>query len=198
MARLSRKETHAQTRARLVATGTELFLSAGYNRTSLLQVAEAAGFTKGAVYSNFATKDELGLAVLTAVHEQRAAALLHELTAATSRRAAIDAFIGWAETNIGDVEWTAFEVEFGTSAVRNDDSIRGALAAQRRQLTDGLAALLDHVAATFGIELPLPASATATHLLALGIGLGVQRAFDPDLGLDTLFAEVERLLPDPG
>ena len=75
MARITRKESHAQTRERLVETAHRLFLADGYNATSLDKVAAEAGYSKGAVYSNFATKHELGLAVLDVLHLERALSL---------------------------------------------------------------------------------------------------------------------------
>ena len=54
--RLTRPESQARTRAELIATARDLFLSDGYAGTSLERVAEAAGYSKGAVYSNFASK----------------------------------------------------------------------------------------------------------------------------------------------
>ena len=67
MARMTRKESHALTRERLVETAKRLFMADGYNVTPLEKVATEAGFSKGAVYSNFATKHELGLAVIDVV-----------------------------------------------------------------------------------------------------------------------------------
>lgn len=194
MARLTRSETQAQTRAALVATAERLFLAEGYNATSLLQVAQAAGFTKGAVYSNFATKHELGLAVLESLQDQRVGALIEALVAADGLGARVEAFGRWAEENIGDVGWTAFEVEFATSA-RHSEEIRDALAQRRRMVTQALADLLADQAAEHGVELPAPALDVATRLLALGVGLGVQRAFDPELPVRLLVEEVRRLLP---
>src|SRR5689334_6664433 len=103
MARLTRKETHAQTRERLIETAKELWLETGYNATSLGQVAEAAGYTKGAVYSNFATKHELGLAVLEVVQEERVQAIASALLGTDTFAGRIAAFGRWAEENIGDV-----------------------------------------------------------------------------------------------
>ncbi|WP_460786871.1 TetR/AcrR family transcriptional regulator [Nocardioides maradonensis] len=193
MARLTRKETHAQTRERLVETALRLFLADGYNATSLDKVAAEAGYSKGAVYSNFATKHELGLAVLDVVHATRAQALAEAVATAPTAESRIDAFAAWAERNIGDVGWTALEVEFATST-RRIAGISGELAERRRAVTDGLAALLELQAADLGITLPVPAADAAVHLLALGIGLGVQRAFDPDLPVTALVDQLRRLL----
>ena len=185
MSRLTRKESHALTRERLVETATRLFLADGYNATSLEKVATEAGFSKGAVYSNFATKQELGLAVLDVVHLERALSIAAAVTEADDVEQTVQAFQKWAEDNIGDVGWTAMEVEFATST-RHMDDIRGELAQRRRELTAALSAILDEQAARLGVRHAQPAEDAAVHLLALGIGLGVQRAFDPELPVTSL------------
>lgn len=53
-----------RTRARLIDAAAELFESDGIAATSLTEVAAAAGVTKGAIYSSFASKDDLVLAVM--------------------------------------------------------------------------------------------------------------------------------------
>src|SRR3954469_13948468 len=61
--RLSRAERRARTRDDLVAAADELFSANGFHATSVDAVADAAGYTKGAVYSNFASKEDLFFAV---------------------------------------------------------------------------------------------------------------------------------------
>lgn len=186
MAGMTRKESHALTRQRLIETAHRLFLTEGYNATSLDRVAAEAGFSKGAVYSNFATKPELGLAVLDALHLERGLSLVAALEGAVTIDEQLTAFEGWANRNIGDVGWTTFEGEFATST-RMIDEIRPQLAERRQAITDVMAGLIEHVANESGLTLKLPPAEVATYLLALGIGLGVQRAFDPTLPLDSLF-----------
>lgn len=194
VSRLSRKESHALTRERLVDTARTLFLSEGYNTTSLERVAAEAGFSKGAVYSNFATKHELGLAVIDVVHLARATSLAETVRGAETVDERIEAFGRWAEENIGDVGWTTLEVEFATST-RHVPGIGGELARRRREVTAAMAALLEQQANDLGLRLPVPAEDAAVHVLALGIGLGVQRAFDPELPVTSL-VEVVRSLFD--
>lgn len=193
MERLSRKQSHALTRERLVATAHDLFLADGYNVTSLEKVAAEAGFSKGAVYSNFATKHELGLAVIDVVHTERALSMAAALVGATTVEERLDAFGRWAEENIGDVGWTALEVEFATST-RHVPGVRSELATRRRAITELVAALIEQQAEELGIALPVPAEEAAVQLLALGIGLGVQRAFDPELPIRSLVALLERII----
>ena len=61
--RLSRQDRKERTRADLVAAAREVFMRRGFHGASLEEISDHAGYTKGAVYSNFAGKDELFLAV---------------------------------------------------------------------------------------------------------------------------------------
>ncbi|MFF2393200.1 TetR/AcrR family transcriptional regulator [Nocardia sp. NPDC058114] len=185
MARMTRKESHAHTRERLVETAKRLFMADGYNVTPLEKVATEAGFSKGAVYSNFATKHELGLAVLDVVHVERAQSLVDAMLAHDTLSERIEGFARWADENIGDVGWTALEVEFATST-RHMPEIRTELAERRRTLTAMLASVIQTQADQLGLELPLSAEDAALQLLSLGIGLGVQRAIDPELPVSAI------------
>src|SRR3954452_13943812 len=66
----SRARRKAATREALLDAGRTVFVRDGYQRASLDRVAAEAGFTKGAVYGNFATKADL----LLAIYEERATA----------------------------------------------------------------------------------------------------------------------------
>ena len=195
MARLTRAQSRARTREQLVATATDLFLRDGYAATSLDTVADEAGYSKGAIYSNFTGKDELCLAVLDGIHGQQAALLADALQQADSLDTLLSAFQEWAEKTIGDEAWTGLEVEFATN-VRRDPALRGELAARARTIREVLAELLDTYAEKFGLVLPIPATDAATALLSLGIGLGVQRAIDPHIPVHVL-PDVIRILGAP-
>ncbi|HMN30494.1 MAG TPA: helix-turn-helix domain-containing protein, partial [Caldilineaceae bacterium] len=62
--RLTRPQRQQQTRERLLDAAVEVFSRRGYHAASVEEISEAAGFSKGAVYSNFASKEELFLALL--------------------------------------------------------------------------------------------------------------------------------------
>ena len=62
--RLTREESKARTRQELLRAASRLFLRNGFVATSLSDIAEEAGLTKGAVYSNFESKEDLFLALL--------------------------------------------------------------------------------------------------------------------------------------
>jgi len=192
MPRLSRAESQARTREQLVATAKELFLRDGYGPTSLDKVADAAGYSKGAVYSNFRNKDELCLAVLDDIHAEQAARIAEVVTGSTTVEERITRFQDWAERNIGDQAWTALEVEFAINA-RRDERLRAELAQRDKGIRDVIANLVTANSTEFGIDLPLSADDAATALLSLGIGLGIQRAVDPSIPV-TVLTEVMRLV----
>lgn len=66
MARMTRAESQAQTRARIVAAARMAFAAKGFYATTVEQIVEAAGYTKGAFYSNFPSKEALGLEITKA------------------------------------------------------------------------------------------------------------------------------------
>ncbi|WP_390479849.1 TetR family transcriptional regulator, partial [Frankia casuarinae] len=73
--RLSREESRELTREKLLRSAAELFAERGLAGTSVEQIVERAGFTRGAFYGNFDGKHELVLALL----EKRTERELEEL-----------------------------------------------------------------------------------------------------------------------
>lgn len=62
--RLSRPEAQAQTREHLVEAAKRLFIECGFAGTSLRDIAEEAGYSQGAFYSNFPCKEAVLLELL--------------------------------------------------------------------------------------------------------------------------------------
>ncbi|KIA63569.1 TetR/AcrR family transcriptional regulator [Nocardia vulneris] len=180
MARLTRSESQARTRADLIATARDLFLADGYASTSLERVAEEAGYSKGAVYSNFRTKKELGLEVLELIHATKFQEVTDLLAASDDFDERLERFQEWAEHTVGDVGWTMLEFEFATVA-RDDPALQAALVSSLSVLRGAVAAQVQTLADTIGIELPVPVEDAATGILSMGIGLGMQRAIDPSI-----------------
>src|SRR2546428_7362860 len=61
--RMTRAESQAQTRADLLEAAARVFKRHGYERASIAEIADEAGYSHGAVYSNFDGKDDLFLAL---------------------------------------------------------------------------------------------------------------------------------------
>jgi AcrR family transcriptional regulator len=158
-----------------------MFFEDGYYPTSLEKVADAAGYSKGAVYSNFRNKDELCTTVLDEVRAQRIGEVV-EMMAQADTPARIEALRDWAERVIGDPGWTTLEVEFAVHARRNAE-LRSELAGRVDAILQMLATAAESAE---NADLKMPGRETATAMLALGIGLGLLRSIDPAIPVNGL------------
>ena len=173
--RISRAERRAETRERLIDAAERRFTRDGFHATSVDAVAEDAGFTKGAVYSNFAGKEELFFAVYERHVEQRAAELDAVVAAAPSTRAEIRAAV--ASADHGEDGWLALFFEFWAHVLRNPEH-RARFAELHKR---GLAPLVRSIEAT-GRRRPLAMAPEllATAQLALGNGMQLERLTRPE------------------
>ena len=190
--RVTRAERQAQTRERLIAVAREMFLSDGYAATSLDKVAVRAGFSKGAVYSNFAGKEELCLAVLDSIHEEQVEGVVAAFSRDADLDGRIEAFSEWARKGLGRPRWTALEVEFAAAA-RHSPFVAAELVKRHRELAAAIAGLIRQVMQDADVELAVPAEEAATVLLSLGIGLGALRSLDSKIDVG-VFADLMRTL----
>lgn len=203
MPRLTRSESQARTRADLLATARDLFLTDGYAATSLEKVAETAGYSKGAVYSNFRGKKELCLEVLDLIHTTKFEEIAALLAVDGELDELLDRIQDWAESALGEVGWTMLEFEF-IAACRHDPEVQAALASTLGMAQGMVLALVNSLVAATRTELPLPPEDAARSILSLGVGIGIQRAIDPGISAriitDSLRALLDRRspLPDSG
>jgi AcrR family transcriptional regulator len=179
--RLTRRERKDRTRGDLVAAARTVFLRRGFHSASLDEIAEEAGYTKGAVYSNFAGKDELFLAVLDAHFRERAARyadlILDQDDPEDSYRA-VARF--WREANEREPEWSRLVVEFLAHASRHEPLRSAALEVRERGL-DAIAAIIETMARRHGVEFSLPTKDIARGSGALNRGMAVEQLLNPEL-----------------
>ena len=192
---ISRAERQALTRESLIATARDLFLADGYAATSLDRVALEAGFSKGAVYSNFAGKEELCMAVLDSIHQEQIEGVLSAFAKDTDLDGRIDAFVEWAREGLGRPRWTALEVEFAGIA-RQSPYVALELVKRNREITDALTELIAGVVRQENLDITLTPRKAATALLSLGIGLGAMRSLDSSIDVD-IFGGIIRALLAP-
>ncbi len=145
MARLTHAQRKQRTRADLVATARTVFVERGFHGASLDEIAERAGYSKGAVYSNFAGKDDLFLAVLDAQFEQRARVLadviFDEEGLEDSYRAVARSMVAADE---GEPGWTPLLLEFWAHASRRP-ALRAAVSERRERFFDIAAGLIEEL-----------------------------------------------------
>ncbi|KXO98290.1 TetR/AcrR family transcriptional regulator [Tsukamurella pseudospumae] len=200
MARLTRIEQRAQTRADLLLAARDRFLEVGYAAASLEDIADRAGYSKGAVYSNFVDKPNLCREVLQAIHEEKVGQLSALVSGPGDLQDRIDVLASWVERTAGDVGWTMLELEFVTVA-RTDPSLLAMVvelrSAAHRTVVDMLRTMLrgdaDDDAADAEAEL-YALDSTADLMLAAAIGLGIQRAVDPTISPEPVIASLRSTL----
>jgi AcrR family transcriptional regulator len=177
--RLTREQQQAATRERVLAAATTTFLEKGFHGTTIATVAETAGFTSGAIYSNFASKEDLVLAVLDRHAAERTRLLAEALSAATDLEDLLARVSRWFGSRIEtDPEWPVLQMELALTT-RHSPSLRRKLRDRHRATHAALAQVLRQQSARFGLDLPLDADTLASTVHGLGEGLTVQRFLDP-------------------
>jgi AcrR family transcriptional regulator len=130
-----REEQRERTREELLDAAASVFARQGFHGASVDQVAEAAGYTKGAVYSNFRSKEELFLELLERQLD-RSVELLEEVAEAVPADRRIAAIVEAVDTlPVLEGEWFLLEAEFLLYAARNEDPSVRERVASRQQLT---------------------------------------------------------------
>lgn len=126
--RLTRDESRALTRQRLLAAASALFRRDGYAATSVERIAEAAGYSKGAVYSNFSGKEAIFLAVLEADGAESLRGLIGALARVSGKAAVIDRLAEWADARSRDGGWSLTILEHARLAGAEAPSLRAQIA----------------------------------------------------------------------
>lgn len=119
MARRTREETQALTRARLLECGPAVVAREGYEGASVDRIADAAGYTKGAFYSNFASKEEFFLELLGRHAGQDVVEVQRLLDGVTEPQEIIDRMCGWADQRAVDPTWGLLALELFRRARRD-------------------------------------------------------------------------------
>ena len=186
--RLTPERRRALTREHLLAAAAEVFARRGYHGATLDEVAQAAGFTTGAIYSNFSGKEDLFLELAA----DRESALIEAFAAAAEPGLSPADLIAslrsvYAGTTHEDRErnwqlWT----EFALQSMRDPDA-RAKLVAQQRTAFGLVVDLVRRQFEALDATPPLPIELIARMYVALFTGLWQQQAVDADALSDDAF-----------
>lgn len=190
---LTRVEKQARTRAALLDAGARVFVTHGFQGASVELIASEAGYTRGAFYSNFSTKEELFAELL----QERAYSIYRQM----------------AETSAGPERPTLRQVGEQLAAIQEDPDGRWLFRLwlellahagrdeQFRQIAAGfwsanrkLTAEAIESAHSSPAELPVSAERLASAMIALDIGLALQHFVDPEAVPLDLYPELYELL----
>ena len=176
--RMSRKENQVQTRERLLDAGLEVFSRRGYYGASVDEIAAEAGFSKGAVYSNFSSKEDLFLALVDrrfARDAQGYPGIINFMAGGVE----IEKGPGFKEIVMQDHTWNMLMLEFFLYAMR-DETNREKLAARLEQLRKVMEKNLTALYTQLEKKPLLPIKDLPWSVFSLGIGMMLQFYIDPD------------------
>ena len=196
MARLTRKERQARTRRRLVDAAARVGARRGLAAASLDEVAQVAGYTKGAVYANFASKEELFLAVL----DERFAERLEEIervfdTDAAPTVQAAEAGAELSRAMAADRDWQRLFLEFAVHAAR-DAAFRERLTARYRTLRERIAAILERRMQETGVTAAVSPADLALMTFAMANGVALESLLEPEAVPEDLLARMYAILAE--
>ncbi len=188
-----RRPGRAAVRRRLLDAAVHVFAERGYAGANLDQVAAAAGLTKGAIYSNFESKDDLFFAMMEDQVLRRVEAIRATLEASAGapreQRTLHDIGRLLTEAFTQQREWRLVFLDFWRRAIQDDDA-RARFVAHRRALRAAIADSVEQVLGRAPDLGGLTIDDIVTVVLALSNGLAIEQYADPDVVSADLFGRV--------
>ncbi|EWC60343.1 Transcriptional regulator, TetR family [Actinokineospora spheciospongiae] len=185
MSRLTRVESQTRNRESLLRTARQMFLADGYHATSIARIAETAGFSTGAVYSNFEGKAEIALLVLRDIHGEQLGALRAMIAEPLELDEQLDRLREWANGAM-TCGWPRLELEFALDA-RTEDALVRVEADRQRSTVDFLTEVIEQRLTAIGADTgAVPVRLLVEAGVNLAIGLATRRVIDPKVTADSL------------
>jgi len=178
--RLTREETREQTTQRLLDAALKVIARKGLEGTSVEDIAAAAGYSRGAFYSNFSTKDDLFIELLRRDHEQltgELAALRNDALPLEHIEARVTEF--YSRLCGDDIECFMNWTEARLLAVR-DTRFRAKLNALLDEKRDQIAQFIEYFFKRLGVAPPLPAQQLALGFMSLAEGIMLSTLSSPE------------------
>lgn len=178
--RLTQSQRRAQTRSRVLDAAATVFAQRGFSASTVDEIAEAAGVSKGAVYYSFASKDDLFLALLDERVGQRVGAMR-----ATPESPSLQAQAEYAATGFfADLDrekaWVPLLLEFLTHAAR-EPAARAIMSEHYFQASrSAVAEVFQQRVHAAGVPISVPLDAIGSGISALAEGLAIAHLFIPD------------------
>jgi AcrR family transcriptional regulator len=191
---MTREQSRANTRERLLRAARSVFARSGFHGASVEEIASEAGYSTGALYSNFSGKEDLFLALMEREIDEHA----REIADAVRARASIaERATGgarqWMTMIEREPEVLLLFMEFWAYGVR-DARMRPKVAAQFARMRELLTTLVADGVREFDLELDIPAEQLAVAIDALADGIARQKLADPEAVPDELMGRVLSLL----
>ncbi|CAN5551787.1 TetR/AcrR family transcriptional regulator [soil metagenome] len=170
--RWTRERRVEHTRTLLLDAAEEVFARKGFGGAALDDIADVAGYTRGAIHSHFGAKEELFLAV-SQRYRERFLEGFAEMISSFNQLTDLDLddiAAKWRDLSGNDATQAALGYEFTLYLFRNPDA-RARLAEQRDDTIDSLADYITASVEGLGGKLRVPATTLARVLMATSDGL---------------------------
>jgi AcrR family transcriptional regulator len=188
LTRLTRRERHAMTRAQLLDAAERVFAREGYRGASVATIAAEAGYSHGAVYSNFAGKHDLFLALIEERIDARLAKVYETADSELGRGGEpFETARRFLDIVRSERDAYVLLVDFWNQAVR-DPTAATKFAERHARLRAIVGRIVEHTARTQGLELASPPEDIATPLIALFNGFAIEQLAHPDAVHDVQLA----------
>jgi AcrR family transcriptional regulator len=194
---IDRFEQRKLTRSKLIDAALQLFSTSGYEHATVDDIAQAAGYSKGAYYFHFSTKDDILIELMRIWTEERNRVLAAELTAEGSGTERLQGILAGFFSYKDDPRWYAMLLEFWAQATRNPEvgsRLSQAYASWRRQLAEAFQAAEDAGELRLGSAADAAAVALAAHdgyAVQIAIGSPGGRAMTPEALAESLVAPLQ-------
>jgi AcrR family transcriptional regulator len=193
-ARMTREQSRANTRERLLRAARSVFARNGFHGASVEEIASEAGFSTGALYSNFTGKEDLFLVLMEREIDEYAREISDAVrTRASMSERATGGARQWMTMIEREPDVLLLFMEFWAYGVRDAD-VRPKVAARFAQVRELLTKLIVDGMREFDLELDIPAEQLAVAIDALADGIARQKLADPDAVPDELMGRVLSLL----
>jgi AcrR family transcriptional regulator len=182
LAPLTRARRKQLTRDHLLASAERLFIERGFHAASVDDIAQAAGFTKGAIYAHFKNKEEVFIA-LTELRWDEQLERVRTALDALATSSADQRFANFVDLTRSllwdDPDWQLLALEFNVYAARNR-SAQHRLSERHRVDQSMLAGLLARDLDKRGVDPPISPHALAGVLLAFFNGIALKHTTNPE------------------
>ncbi len=178
--RRNRAETSEQNRRDVLDAAHRVFLEKGYHGASLDAIALDAGFSKGVVYSQFGSKDDLFLALLAERIDARRRNSAQRADDVTGPEGFVDVARDAIGVTADSLAWQTVMLEFRAHAARHPPTLARYTELHERAIA-GTAEILAGIFERAGATPPLPPRILGVIFLSVGTGLAAELLTDPDL-----------------
>jgi AcrR family transcriptional regulator len=190
----NRRPSREKICADLLRSAEAVFAEQGFEAASVAAIAQRAGYSTGAIYSNFAGKEDLFLALLDKRMTARTEEIRHAIQPEADVNTTLDRGAGeFMQMLQQDRQWFLLLFEFWTYAARRP-VFRQRFAAHYRAIHTALAEMIETTAERLGIDLGVHPTEVAIILKALSNGLALESIADPGMVPPDLLARTLAIL----